>query len=173
MLKNDIGVHEVERAVGKHAEGGIRRDVRVGMRDIFQLFASQSNHFVGNIDAMDFAEVPAHGPHQPPWTASDLERAGRGSDSDSVPRHLRIHHGALRLVHPAIVLLAQPKMADPAQVEGLAYVFERDRKTLLIVDQTIEWLGATLLLSDNPDDRADGRKLKKQLLLPHEWNLLK
>ena len=28
-----------------------------------------------------------------------------------------------------------------AQVEGLAYVFERDRKILLIIDQTIEWLG--------------------------------
>jgi hypothetical protein len=34
-------------------------------------------------------------------------------------------------------------------------------------------LGATLLLSDNSDDRANGRKLKKQLLLPYEWDLLK
>ena len=34
-------------------------------------------------------------------------------------------------------------------------------------------MGATLPLSDNSDDRADGRKLKKRLLLPHEWDLLK
>ncbi|GBC14992.2 zinc finger BED domain-containing protein 1-like [Rhizophagus irregularis DAOM 181602=DAOM 197198] len=36
-----------------------------------------------------------------------------------------------------------------------------------------QWLGATLPLSDNYDDRANGRRLKKWLLLPHEWNLLK
>ena len=28
-----------------------------------------------------------------------------------------------------------------AQVEGLAYIFERDRKNLLVLDQMIEWLG--------------------------------
>ncbi|CAB4406355.1 unnamed protein product [Rhizophagus irregularis] len=44
---------------------------------------------------------------------------------------------------------------------------------LLKLRKAIEWLGATLPLSDNYDDRADGRRLKKRLLLPHEWNLLK
>jgi hypothetical protein len=44
---------------------------------------------------------------------------------------------------------------------------------LLKLRKAIEWLGATLPLSDNSDDRADGRKLKKQLLLSHEWDLLK
>ncbi|CAB4476570.1 unnamed protein product [Rhizophagus irregularis] len=44
---------------------------------------------------------------------------------------------------------------------------------LLKLHKAIEWLGATLPLSDNYDDRANGRRLKKWLLLPHEWNLLK
>ncbi|CAB4388320.1 unnamed protein product [Rhizophagus irregularis] len=44
---------------------------------------------------------------------------------------------------------------------------------LLKLRKAIEWLSATLPLSDNYDDRADGRRLKKRLLLPHEWNLLK
>src|SRR6266540_5775922 len=44
---------------------------------------------------------------------------------------------------------------------------------LLKLRKVIEWLGATLPLSDNPDNRADGRKLKKRLLLSYEWDLLK
>ena len=39
--------------------------------------------------------------------------------------------------------------------------------------KSIEWLSATLPLSDNSNDRADGRKLKNLLLKPHEWDLLK
>ncbi|GBB99440.1 hypothetical protein RclHR1_03520020 [Rhizophagus clarus] len=44
---------------------------------------------------------------------------------------------------------------------------------LLKLHKAIEWLGATLPLSDNHNDRTDGRKFKKQLLLSHEWSLLK
>ncbi|GES83454.1 hypothetical protein RCL_jg16151.t1 [Rhizophagus clarus] len=40
-------------------------------------------------------------------------------------------------------------------------------------NDAIEWLDATLLLSNNHDDRVDRRKLKKQLLLSYEWSLLK
>ena len=75
MLKNDIGVHEVERAIGEHAKAGVRGDVRVGMRDIFELFAGQPDHFVGDIHPVDFAEMPAHGPHQPAGPTADLECA--------------------------------------------------------------------------------------------------
>ena len=39
--------------------------------------------------------------------------------------------------------------------------------------KAIEWLAATLPLSDNYDDRVDEKRLKKRLLLSHEWNLLK
>ncbi|CAI2180515.1 6029_t:CDS:2 [Funneliformis geosporum] len=42
-----------------------------------------------------------------------------------------------------------------------------------ILHKAIEWLSATLPLSDNAENRADGRKLKKRLLLPYEWDLLK
>ncbi|CAG8589472.1 18584_t:CDS:2, partial [Racocetra fulgida] len=45
-------------------------------------------------------------------------------------------------------------------------------KQLLKLHRAIEWLVATLPLSDNLDDRADGQKLKKLALLSHEWNLL-
>ncbi len=44
---------------------------------------------------------------------------------------------------------------------------------LLKLRKAIEWLDATLPLSDNSDDHADGRKLKKWLLLPYEQDLLK
>ncbi|RHZ60429.1 hypothetical protein Glove_353g27 [Diversispora epigaea] len=39
--------------------------------------------------------------------------------------------------------------------------------------KAIEWLGATLPLSNNSNDHADGHKLKNLLLKPYEWNLLK
>ncbi len=44
---------------------------------------------------------------------------------------------------------------------------------LLKLHKAIEWLATTLPLSNNFDNHVNGKKLKKQLLLPYEWDLLK
>src|ERR1700733_3286615 len=40
VLKDDVGVHEVERTVDKHPQTRIRCDVYVGMRNILELVVS-------------------------------------------------------------------------------------------------------------------------------------
>jgi len=54
--------------------------VRMRVRNIAQLHPRLRDHLVGNVDAMDFAEMPAHRTHQTPRPAADLERPplGRG-----------------------------------------------------------------------------------------------
>ncbi|CAG8477858.1 12969_t:CDS:2 [Dentiscutata heterogama] len=55
---------------------------------------------------------------------------------------------------------------------GHKFIHDGNTENMSSYLQTIEWLDATLPLSDNSDDRANSRKLKKLLLLPHKWDLL-
>ena len=70
------------------------------MRDILELFGGQANHLVGNIHTVNLAEVPAHGPHQPARTASDLESAALIYRSRRKPREIPL---PVRLVTSAAV----------------------------------------------------------------------
>jgi hypothetical protein len=48
--------------------------VRMRMGNVAQLHARLRDHLVGNVDAVDFAEMPAHRTHQTTRPAADLER---------------------------------------------------------------------------------------------------
>ncbi|RGB34204.1 hypothetical protein C1646_787566 [Rhizophagus diaphanus] len=82
----------------------------------------------------------------------------------NIANHLRRKHSIYEGIN---------KQPDKSIQLTVSQVMEKVKNRLLKLLKAIEWLDATLPLSDNYNDCADGRRLKKWLLLPHEWNLLK
>lgn len=75
VLEDRVGIHEIERLVFKSGKARAVRDAQMGVRDAAQLVASERDHFVGDVDAVDLDEVTAHRPHQTAQSASDFECA--------------------------------------------------------------------------------------------------
>src|SRR5215831_17452564 len=48
--------------------------MRKSVESVAELLAGQYDHFVRNVDAVDFREMAAHGPHEPAGSAADFER---------------------------------------------------------------------------------------------------
>ena len=74
VLEHGVGVDEVEARVRERCQvraGAVMRK-RVGHAG--QPFPRQADHLVGDIDAVDFGEMPAHGAHQASRAAADFER---------------------------------------------------------------------------------------------------
>lgn len=49
--------------------------------DTAELFAREADHFAGNVDAVDLAEVTAHGAEQASGSAADFERRGAAGEA--------------------------------------------------------------------------------------------
>src|SRR5580658_7769033 len=78
VLEHRVRVDEIEvggRELREVAAAGV---VRVRPGDVTQFFACLRDHFIGDVDAVDLAEVAAHGTHEAAWSAADLEGAARG-----------------------------------------------------------------------------------------------
>ena len=75
MLEDRIGVYEVEAFRGKVRQ--IAATCMAGMRvgNIAQLDARLRDHFIRYIDAVNFAEVAAHGTHEAAGSAADFKGA--------------------------------------------------------------------------------------------------
>ena len=75
VLENRVRVNELKRIVRELPQAGAIVGMEMGVGNIGQPLASQDNHFVGDIDAVDFAEVAAQRFHQTAGAASDFERS--------------------------------------------------------------------------------------------------
>jgi hypothetical protein len=73
VLKHGIGIDQIEPRVGEFGQARAIGNMRVRVGDVLEPLARQSDHFVGNIHAMNFGEVAAHGTHQASGTAADLQ----------------------------------------------------------------------------------------------------
>ena len=74
VLKDRVGIDELERVVRELRQAGAVGGVEMGVRNIGQPLARQADHFVGNIHAVDFAEVAAQRFDQTSGAASNFER---------------------------------------------------------------------------------------------------
>ena len=63
VLKHGVGVDEIEELIFVAGEVCPIRGAWERVGDVCQVHAGQADHFIGNIHAMDLAEVPAHRPH--------------------------------------------------------------------------------------------------------------
>ncbi len=74
VLEDGVRIDEIETAVGKELETGARAVVRMRVGRVAQAFGRQPDHFIGNVHAVDLAEMAAHGAHQTARPATDFER---------------------------------------------------------------------------------------------------
>jgi len=75
VLKDGEGIDVIEELVREHLQAGAGDDVDARVRNLAQVPAREGGHFRGNIHAVDFAEVGAHGKHETAGTAADFEGA--------------------------------------------------------------------------------------------------
>ena len=92
VLENGVGIDEIELPISRHGQVCAVGDVHMGVGRAAQAVPRHSGHFLGDIHPVDFPEMPAHGQHQPPWAAPDLERPPPGRRPRRQPRELLLQY---------------------------------------------------------------------------------
>ena len=86
VLEDGVGVDEVELLVGKQREVGAGAVMRVRVGRVAQALAGQADHLVGDVHAVDLAEVAAERAHQAARAAADLERGIAAAEALQIAR---------------------------------------------------------------------------------------
>src|SRR5580698_5472729 len=67
--------------------------MRMGVGQIAQALAGERNHFIGDVDAVDFDEVAAHGAHDAAGSAADFEGSPGSAFGERDAAQLRFEAG--------------------------------------------------------------------------------
>jgi hypothetical protein len=84
MLKNRVGVNEVEVRVVEIFQALARRGSNESMRDAAKPLSRNSDHFIGYVNTVDLGEQPAERQHQPARPAAYLDSPKPGSGAQTM-----------------------------------------------------------------------------------------
>jgi len=112
VLEHGVGIDEVEGIVRELRQTRAVADVGLGIRDIAQFLASQTDHLVGDVHAVNLDEVAAHGAHQPARPAADLQSLPAVPFGDGNPPQLgfqAVDHFGCGGEESGVVLITPPE----------------------------------------------------------------